>query len=188
MKYKKSDVVYKWKETYSYIIPSICTGAYIIYLVFVYFGKFTQVLQCSRNFDEMLKTIVTFMSIILSVFGFLIPSFLSGKGKGTMVSYFLENADKKLFAVKLKNVVAFGLIDIFLTCVLLIDDILAREVTDVIIVIWMWILFYFLCSAYRFIGLIVNLIIIDKEHSAQKIGNEIPDEEKAELDKKIKSI
>ena len=161
---------------------------YIIYLILVYFNKFTEVLQNSKNFDEMLKTVVTFMSIILSVFGFLIPSFLSGKGKGAMVSYFLENADKKLFAVKLKNVVAFGLIDIFLTCVLLIDDIFSEKLTTAVILIWMWILFYFLCSAYRFIGLIVNLIIMDKENLVQNIGKKIPDEEKEKLDNKLRKI
>lgn len=180
---------YKWKEIYSYVIPTVSTIFYIVCLILRYkFNVDVKILQESVKFEEMLKTVVTFMSIILSVFGFLIPSFLSGKGSNSLIKYFLKNADIKLFTVKLKSVVSFGLIDIFITCVLLIGDIMPESLVNIIVVVWIWILFFFMCSSYRFIGLIINLILCEKEDIVQKMSNKIPEDEEERIKSKIRKL
>ena len=100
-----------------------------------------KLLQDSTSFESMLETIVTFMSIILSVFGFLIPSFIGAKGQSETMKYFLEYADMKLFAHKLKNVVAVGLIAIFVTCILFLKDIFSKVICNIIIIIWLYLIF-----------------------------------------------
>lgn len=186
---KIDEAMYIWKCIYSYVIPSLCVVLYIIYLLCIYhFKKEFRLPQESENFAEMLKTLVTFMSIILSVFGFLIPSFLSGKSDSSMIKYFLKNVDQKVFAVKLKNVVSSGLIDIFVTCLLLLNDIFATWVVNFLIAIWLWLLFYFLCSSYRFIGLIINLILIEKNKITQELGNELSKAQIDEMNKKIRKL
>lgn len=169
---------YKWIEVYSYVIPFVLVLLYIVYIYMITNGVITgKLVQESRYFDKMLETLVTFMSIILSVFGFLIPSFLGGKGETETVNYFLKYADMKVFATKLKNVVAFGLIDIFLTCVLLIIDIIPETILNVVIVIWLWILFYFMCSSYRFISLMINLLVYEKKRFVQEATNKVSKED-----------
>jgi len=83
--------MYRWKQAYSYIIPTILTILYIVYLVAVYrHEKKLPLIQDSSSFEGMLEALVTFMSIILSVFGFLIPSFLSGKGESKCNNIFFK--------------------------------------------------------------------------------------------------
>ncbi len=189
MNEKIETIKYKWKEIYSYVIPSLSVVIYIGCLILRYkYGKEIKIIQESTRFEEMLKTVVTFMSIILSVFGFLIPSFLSGKGNNSLIKYFLKNADIKLFTVKLKSIVSFGLIDIFITCVLLIRDIMPEVLVNIIILVWLWILFFFMCSSYRFIGLIINLILCEKEDIVQKMGDKISEDEEKRLKSKIRRL
>lgn len=183
------EVKYKWKEVYSYVIPTILTILYMIYVILVEVqvvpGK---LIQYSKYFHDMLEILVTFMSIILSVFGFLIPSFLSSKGESDTINYFLKYADMRLFAAKLKNVVAVGLTNIFMTSILLLTDIFSNYVIDVVIIVWLWMMFFFMCSSYRFISLMINLLMTQKKKVVQEIANKISDEEKEELHKNIRSI
>lgn len=183
------EVKYRWKQIYSYIIPSILTIAYIVYLVEIYrYKKSFPLIQDSTNFDSMLEALVTFMSIILSVFGFLIPSFLSSKGESNAIKYFLTYADMKIFSAKLKNVVAIGLIDTFFTCVLFLKDIFSDIVTNIVIGIWLWFLFFFMCNSYRFISIMINLLIVEKEEFTQKAANNVTEEEREQLNSTIRKI
>lgn len=180
---------YIWKQIYSYIIPSILTIAYIIYLLTIYcYEKELPLIQDSIHFDGMLEALVTFMSIILSVFGFLIPSFLSSKGESKAITYFLKYADVKVFSAKLKNVVAIGLIDTFFTCILFLKDIFSDSIANTLIGIWLWFLLFFMCNSYRFISIMINLLIEEKEEFVQKVANDVDEEVKEKLDSAIRRI
>lgn len=185
----KEVLKYKWKEIYSYIIPTLLTILYLIYILLIYKEKISgKLIQESKYFHDMLEILVTFMSIILSVFGFLIPSFLSSKGESDTINYFLEYADMKLFAAKLKNVVAVGLVNIFVTSILLLTDIIPNNVINIVILFWLWMMFFFMCSSYRFISLMISLLMTQKKKIVQKTANKISDEEKEDLHKNIRSI
>lgn len=173
---------YRWKEIYSYVIPTFFAIAYLIYLFCIYKGWIScKVVQDSKQFKDMLQTLVTFMSIILSVFGFLIPSFLTSKGNSDALKYFTKYADMKLFAAKLNNIVAAGLIDIFMTCILLLQDIIPSIILNILLVIWLWFLFFFMCSSYRFISLMISLLLVEKKNFVQKPGNSVDEDVKSKL-------
>lgn len=186
---RREKIKYKWKEIYSYVLPTMIVIVYMIYILLVnkevVSGK---LIQDSKNFDKMLEALITFMSIILSVFGFLIPSFLSGKGEIKAINYFLKYADMKLFAKKLKNIVAIGLVNIFITSVLLLTDIISTSIINLVILIWLWLLFNFMCNSYRFITIMINLLIVQKEDYVQKSANEISNREKEELHSKLRKM
>lgn len=180
---------YRWKQVYSYVIPTILTIVYLAYLMAIYcYEKELPLIQESTNFDGMLEALVTFMSIILSVFGFLIPSFLSGKGESKAITYFLKYADMRIFSAKLKNVVAIGLIDTFFTCILFLRDIFSDVISNILIGVWLWLLFFFMCNSYRFISLMINLLVEEKEEFVQKAANEVDEKVKEQLDSTIRKI
>lgn len=73
---RKEKAKYKWKEIYSYIVPSVITAGYFVCIILAEKGKIeVTLMQQSKYFEKMLESLITFMSIILSVFGFLIPTF-----------------------------------------------------------------------------------------------------------------
>ena len=186
---RKEKAKYKWKEIYSYIVPSVITAGYFVCIILAEKGKIeVTLMQQSKYFEKMLESLITFMSIILIVFGFLIPTFLGGKGDTKAINYFLKYADMKIFAAKLKNIVAVGLIDIFITSVLLLTDIIPNMIMNIIIIIWLWLLFFFMCSSYRFISIMINLLLVEKEDYVQKAANEVSEETKMEVHKKLRKI
>ncbi len=180
---------YVWNKIYSYTLPSIFVSMYMVYLYArLYANPDLPLIQNSSNFEGMLESLVVFMSIILSVFGFLIPSFLGSKGESRAIKYFIKYADMKVFAAKLKNIVAIGLIDIFFTCILFLKDIFSDYITNIIVCIWLWFLFFFMCNSYRFISIMINLLLAEKEEFVQKAANEVSQEEKENLDNTINHI
>lgn len=186
---KNEERVYRWKQWCPYIISIALTMAYIIYMIVIYhYKKKLPVIQDSSNFNGMLEALVTFMSIILSVFGFLIPSFLSSKSESSAIKYFLSYADMKMFSAKLKNIVAIGLTDIFFTCILFLKDIFSHVLTNIIVCIWLWFLFFFMCNSYRFISIMINLLIAEKEEFVQKAANNVTEEEMEKLNNTIRKI
>lgn len=186
---KREEIRYRWKQVYSYIVPTLITISYIIYLYAIYYYKKAfPLMQNSRNFGSMLEALVTFMSIILSVFGFLIPSFLSSKGTSSAIKYFMKYADMRVFSAKLKNIVGIGLVDTFFTCILFLKDIFSESVANVLICIWLWFLLFFMCNSYRFISIMINLLLAEKEEFMQKVADEVSDEERQQLNSAIRKI
>lgn len=180
---------YVWSKIYSYVLPFIFTIMYVIYLYIKYKSNPNlPLIQNSAHFEGMLESLIVFMSIILSVFGFLIPSFLSSKGESKAIKYFLKYADMKVFAAKLKNIVAIGLIDTFFTCILFLKDIFPDLIINFLVCFWLLLLFFFMCNSYRFISLMINLLLAEKEEIVQKAANEVSQEEKENLDNTIRRI
>lgn len=178
-----------WSDNFSLIIPFVLVAGYATVLVLLHYGIINIVLiQDSERFESMLEAFVTFLSIILSVFGFLIPSFIGEKGKSEAMNYFLKYADMQIFAHKLKNVVAVGLIAIFLTCVLFLKDIFSVNVCNIIVLIWLWLIFFFMCSSYRFISIMINLLLAEKKTFLQQAANRVTQEERKVIDQNIKRI
>ena len=154
---------YTWKKIYAYILPTFFTIAYLVYLFCIYEEWIDcKALQDSKQFKDMLQTLVTF-------------------------KYFIKYADMKLFAAKLKNIVAVGLVDIFITCILLLTDIMPPIVLNIMLIIWLWLLFFFMCSSYRFISLMISLLLTEKKNFVQKAGNNVSEDVKKKLHQDINS-
>ncbi len=50
----------------------------------------------------------------------------------------------------------------------------------------MAIVFFFMCSSYRFISIMINLLLVEKEDYVQKAANEVSEETKMEVHKKLR--
>lgn len=185
MKTKKGK---NFPEIISYLIPTVGVIIFCIYNVLALFIDELECIQNSVGFDNMLETIVTFISIVLSVFGFLIPAFLSSKGSSLLIQYFLDNIDVRTFVAKLKNVVAIGLIDILLTCMLLLNDIFSATFMNVSLGIWLWFILYFMCVSYRFISILLSVMVGGKGEKRKEVINEAPKETTDNLQNSIRKI
>ena len=183
MKHKKN-----WPEILTYLIPTVGTVLLLIYNILAVYVENICAIPKSEGFEKMLETIVTFISIVLSVFGFLIPAFLSSKGSNLLIQYFLDSIDVRVFVKKLKNVVAIGLLDVLLTCILLMGDIFNSLVLNALIEVWLWFILYFMCVSYRFISILLSIMIAPKEDRKRGVINEASRESAETLKKSVKKI
>lgn len=188
MKTKQAKKEKNWPEIISYIIPTAGMVILTVYNILTLHIDSLDVIQESVGFDKMLETIVTFISIVLSVFGFLIPAFLSSKGSSLLIQYFLESIDVRAFTKKLKNIVAIGLIDILFTCILLLNDIFSETVMNVLLEVWLWFVIYFMCVSYRFISILLSVMVGDKKEKRKEVINEASKETTINLRNNIKKI
>lgn len=182
-------IINLWLKYFAHIIPSVATMGYLILLILLHYKKISfTLIQDSCFFVNMLETFVVFMSIVLSIFGFLIPAFLGAKEKSETMNYFFKYADKQMFMRNLKNIVANGLVIIFITCVLFLNDILMPVLCNVIMLIWIWMVFFFMCSSYRYISIIINLLMVEKETFVQEVANEVSENNKKIINAKVPKI
>lgn len=66
---------YTWKKIYAYILPTFFTIAYLVYLFCIYEEWIDcKALQDSKQFKDMLQTLVTFMSNYICLFDYLFIS------------------------------------------------------------------------------------------------------------------
>ena len=61
---RKEKAKYKWKEIYSYIVPSVITAGYFVCIILAEKGKIeVTLMQQSKYFEKMLESLITFMSV-----------------------------------------------------------------------------------------------------------------------------
>ena len=151
---KKENIVHIWDQNYSTLVPCFS----IIFLAMInYIHQFNIIDICKNSsFDDMLTAIITSMSIVISIFGFLLPSLISAKEE-KMVKYFLENADMRFFVKKIKGVIKSGIIGILLSIILYLYNDLLSQVLKVLLYIWIGVGLNFVCNSYRFISIIISL-------------------------------
>lgn len=171
------------QDTYSVSIPLLL----IVGLLIADSKQKIDIMLICKNglFSDMLTALITSMSIIISIFGFLIPSLISAKND-TMVKYFIENADMSVFVGKIKNVVLSGLTGILLSVLLYLNEDLGNRFLKILILVWIGVIFNFAINSYRFISIIISLLLTEKEDCDVKAcANEVTEERKNEINSKI---
>ena len=179
----KGDFHAFWYSHYALIIPMTI----ISILLFAEVKQKIQILQICKNslFSDMLTALITCMSIIISIFGFLITSLISAKND-TMVKYFIENANMDVFVGKIKSVVLSGLSGILLSVLLYLSEDFGQEVLKIVIFLWIGIIFNFACNSYRFISIIISLLLSEKKKVNEKVcANEISEESVKEINENL---
>lgn len=183
---KKEKISNVWNKNYSIIIPCFS----IVFLVMINYSQNFSIIEICKNseFKDMLTAVITSMSIIIGIFGFLMPSLISAKEE-TMVKYFIENADMNLFIKKIKGVVKGGIAGILLSIILYLNDNLVPEVLKILLYIWIGVGLNFVCNSYRFISIIISLLLSKKiEDSTKKCINDISDDKIQELNSNLKEF
>lgn len=176
-----------WRSCYSIVIPSLVCVIYLaIYLLTQRNILEFQYITDSANFTSMLESIITFVSIIIGVFGFLLPILIASKDKFALVKYFIKSIDKKAFSFNLRMIIVSGFSVVFVTCMLFFFDIFSEWFMQVLILIWIWLLFYFMLSSYRFISLLIRLFLEEKQEPRKKQLEPMNDLEMQNLKAKIK--
>lgn len=173
----------KWKKSYAWLIPFILL---LVVLIANCITKFRMSEICGdESFSDMLGSIITSMSIIISIFGFLMPSLISAKND-KMVKYFIENADMNEFTKKIKAVIRSGMVGIALSIVLYVNKKIFPIIQSILLYSLLVIGTNFACSSYRFISIIISLLLKEKKDlSDKKCLNEMPEEKIQQLDSKI---
>lgn len=158
MKSIKKKMINIWIMYYQIIIPIFITVS-AIYLC----RKYKIYLWKAENYTDMLTAVITFLSIIISVFGILIPTVFTNKKENYLLEYFINNIDVKYFMQSIKRVMASGIISIFLVCALYPFDVIPMCVYTKILAISFWVLIYFLCGSYKYLSIMLRLIIEEGE-------------------------
>ena len=171
-----------WHKTYLYLIP-ILSLVGVMGVNYITGFKMSEICG-DDSFSDMLGSIITSMSIIISIFGFLMPSLISAKND-KMVKYFIENADMNEFIKKIKAVIRSGMIGILISIILYVNKNLFPIIQSLLLVIGL----NFACSAYRFISIIISLLLKEKKDlNAEQCPNEMSKEQVTLLNEKIEKI
>lgn len=179
----------KWDASYSVVIPTVGTIMYGVYCWCIK-NEIIEgaIIQNSCNYEEMLDGFITFMSIILSIWGVIVPIFIGLIEKSDAIKFFVDKADMRIFVKKLKAVFGIGMITIFVTCMIFLKDILAQDLVTILILIWIWLLLNFLCNSYRFVGIIISLLVAKKNKQIIKSENLITKEQQEQINRNLPKV
>lgn len=160
----KERVLDQWRGCYFIVIPTFFCLVYIILLILIQKG----ILQYkyfweSESFNSALESIITFVSIILSFFGVLLPILIQGKENSETIKFFFSVVDKRYFLNRVKVMIISGFGTITCTCLLFFSDIFYNLVCSILSSACIWIFFYFISSSYRFISLLLMMFVTEKK-------------------------
>lgn len=178
---RNSKAVWIWYANYQWIIPMLFT---ILITVVAYVLGVKP--WSGEAYSDMLTALITVQSIIISVFGILIPSLVSIKDEKGGIKYFFENADVEEFVKRVKRTIISGVSDIFLICLLYAYDVLPIKVYVAVGVLCLYVLLYFLCGSYRYVSIMLKLLILKKnEYKTKDFKRKLTDQERECLNKKL---
>lgn len=181
----EKNIIQMWRNIYSVIIPFIVI---IAILLIDKCTKFNLIDICRNgNFNDMLQSLITFLSIVIGIFGFLIPALVSVKND-QFVQYFFDKADVDNFVNQIKLLVFTGLFSILLSVILFMFQNINAAVLIIFMYIWIGIIAFFICSAYRFISIILKLLCGTKNEGGKNCENIMNDDEVKKLNDKLPKI
>ena len=158
MSLKRKQLRTLWLNTYVYLVPSVLCVAFIFYVRWGVYGKNPiPWIGDSKGFAEMCKAIVEFSSIVLGIYGFLMPAVICRQDKFN--KYFWKNVDKQRFSKDIQRLITSGIVTILLSAGLLISDIFYRKLCEILVGCLCWLLIFFCCNSIRFISIFVSLIV-----------------------------
>ncbi len=164
---------YKYK-TYMYVVPTIILALYLVNLMCGYLGKWEPILiQESEGFSEFCKAISGFSSVVLGIYGFIVPIVLS-KQEDTYVKKFWTLIDRDEFIKDMKRVILSSILTILISIGLLIVDVMPPIVVNLSCSSLIWLLVFFAFSSYRFIGILITLAVGKKIKNDSEIKIEDP--------------
>lgn len=179
-----------WMKSYVYLVPIITCVIYILYvLVGVHGDKSLPWLGKSLGFGDMCKVIVEFSSIVLGIYGFLVPAVIGKKDKFNKT--FWENIDIRKFSKDIQRLLTSGIITILLSMILLISDIMSQLICEIIVGALFWMLIFFCCNSIRFINVFISLIIEGHNYDSDNKNDQVSKEQnelKEKLDRKLDSF
>lgn len=180
------ELSYAWYSWYSTIIPAIFVVATIAWQ-----NKCEVEFWKAQYYPEMLTALITFLSIVISVFGILIPSMISVKDeKNSLTKYFFDNADTNFFAKAIKRTILSGIASVLVVCLLYLYDVMNVKLFKCVFATAVFVAVYFCCNAYRFIGIMLKLLIgtndKNRNNTGKRYKNQMSEEERMRINEQLK--
>lgn len=185
---EKVTIIDRWHRAYSYIIPTVAVAIYIICQILIGKGILAHFdITGSKNFTDMLDSLITFVTIVLGVFGFLLPILITNKKDCGLINRFLDNIDKKEFTFCLKLIISSGFLVVILTGILYLNDILGKMFLLIAIGVDLWVVLFFMSSSFRFISILLEVMLSDNSETSGKVLNAMDKAEEKEMTDKFRN-
>lgn len=184
MEKQNKDSLLKAKKKVLAFIPAILTVSYY------FINRYYKVsVMDSDNFTCLLTAIISGVSIIIGLFGVLLTNLISIRRDSELVQYFFESVDKKYFDKSVRKCILSGFVNLFFSALLILNDVLFPKVGDVLLFFWIYTIVLFSIRSYRFISILISLIISDeKRYSGKKNNQTVTGDREKELISKIKKV
>lgn len=156
-----------------------------LFLIILYYGisKIYNInIFSSRNLIALLSAFISGVSILIGVYGVLLTNFITFKKSSNAIDFFLKLADKNTLKKNMLRCVRNGIIDILLSLVLILNDVMSKNFFNILIYFWMYITLNFFMEIYNFIKILLKLILDDKNYGENKI---LSDEDARHLNEDI---
>ena len=181
-------ISYFFRKYYTKIIPSIALVIYFIFMIIFYLcNNSITILHESKGFETFCELIANFSTIILGIYGFLIPIMI-GKMDEKHIKKFWGIIDKAEFSQDIKDVILSGILTILCSSIFVVSDVFNEIVVCIIFGFLIWILLFYACSSYRFIGIFILLIMGTEDKADDSPQILITEEQKKELDDSMEEL
>lgn len=110
------------------------------------------------KYTELLNGLVTLDSIIIGFLGAIMPVILSMKNESKFVKYVFEKDKKALFCKYLKVTILFGIVNVVLSLVMHVKDIIPENYQFRFYYVWVFATVVFLTATYRSMSHMITLI------------------------------
>ena len=147
------------------MIPSIVVVVYIIAVMIT--NKKTPGAywyEETSGFTELCKSLISFTSVILGIYGVVVPIAL-GKINTDFSVTFWNLINRERFAADVKRILISGILNILLCSLLIIRDVMTFYIITSLICLAIWTLLFFMISSYRFISIFMALIVQNQQSS-----------------------
>ena len=169
-----------WRGIYCIGLPIFSVVAY-----FICYKIWEIKIWESKNFPDTLTSMVTFVSIIISFFGVLLTILISAKEKSELINYFLDTADKEVFASSIKRLILHGLLTVIISAILFMYDIMSECEIVIYVCIGIFTLVRFTTLTYRFTNILLMLFLKDRKVYAKIEDEKLSEEAVKELDERL---
>ena len=169
-----------WRGIYCIVLPIFSVVAY-----FICYKIWEIKIWESKNFPDTLTSMVTFVSIIISFFGVLLTILISAKEKSELINYFLDTADKEVFASSIKRLILHSLLTVIISAILFMYDIMSECEIVIYVCIGIFTLVRFTTLTYRFTNILLMLFLKDRKVYAKIEDEKLSEEAVKELDERL---
>ena len=175
---------YKWFDIY----PWLFSGLAVI-LTGIFEAVCRVNISASDGFQDLLTMVGTFVSVVIGLLGVLLTCLISIRDTSKLVSFFFENTKNIRFQKGMKQCILAGLLLILMTCILFIWQLFPKKIFILIKYSWVFLLIYFTALIYRFLSILISLVIDSGERQEGKKDNQVvTGERQAKMDEKMQKF
>lgn len=157
--------------------PLVLSGILTFFLMKIKINPFQ-----SENINEVVNGIVTLDSIIIGFIGAIIPVVLSMKNESKLVQYVFAKDKDGLLKKYLSSTIAVGLIDVCVSLLVYIRDIISSE-TAIFVLRTLFTFFFilFILCTFRSMSCMLKLIFSNDEKMENDVSDKLESSKKNEL-------